>query len=122
MTALKNIPTLIGGAAVLAAATVGLTAAIANAVWDIEDYDNCMRKTIRYPLDCCIMSGGQVGSDGQTCQAPPGNAQVNPEPVSGLPPSVITGTQPTVATNAPVSPAPGSRDPGRLPTGGVATP
>jgi hypothetical protein len=43
--------------------------------WDIEAYDNCMAKTIRSPISCCLDSGGWLGPvapDGsETCVAPP---------------------------------------------------
>jgi hypothetical protein len=120
MTALKNIPTLIGGAAVLAAATIGLTTGIASAVWDIEGYDICMGKTIRYPADCCIMNGGDLGDDG-VCRAPVGNVQVLPD-APEVPPQIANANPPTVATNVPATTAPGSRAPSRLPSGGVAAP
>jgi hypothetical protein len=117
MTALKNIPTLIGGAAILAAATTGLTTATASAVWDIEAYDRCMSHTIRDADSCCIISGGEV-SETQGCVAPAAMTQVPDAPE--VPPQIANGTLPTVATNAPASPAPGSRTPGGLPSGGIA--
>jgi hypothetical protein len=118
MTALKNVPSLIGGAAVLAAAAIGLTAASASAerVWDIEVYDNCIHGGYTIQT-CCVLSGGDYDADGVTCAAPAA-AQVDPV----TPPKIANGTLPTVATNAPVTPAPGSRAPGRLPSGGVAAP
>jgi hypothetical protein len=116
MTALKNIPALIGGAAVLAAAAIGLTAGTAGAVWDIEAYDRCMSHTIRDVDSCCIISGGEV-SETQGCVAPAAMTQVPDAPEV---PQIVNGTLPTVATNAPASPAPGSRAPGGLPSGGVA--
>jgi hypothetical protein len=120
MTAVKNIPALIGGAAVLAAAAIGLTAAIASAEWDIEAYDNCMRKTIREPTECCVSSGGYVGPGGQGCVAPPALAQVT-EPPDAPPPFTI-GTLAPVATDAPVGPAPGNGSTFHTPSGGVAAP
>lgn len=120
MIALKNIPTLIGGAAVLAAATIGLSAGIAGAVWDIEKYDACMKTTIRNADMCCLESGGDIGVGEGTCYAPAGLTQVPNSP--GVPPHVANGTLPTVATDAPATTAPGSRAPGRLPSGGVAAP
>lgn len=121
MTALKNIPTLIGAAAVLAAATFGLTAATASAerVWDIGEYDDCMRKTIRDVDACCIMSGGEV-SESQGCVAPA--AMHVPQDPGSVPTRINDGNLPTVATDAPVTTAPGSRVPDRLPSGGVAAP
>ncbi|WP_006242022.1 hypothetical protein [Mycolicibacterium tusciae] len=121
MTALKNIASLIGGAAVLAAATIGLSAGIAGAerVWDIGEYDDCMRKTIRDVDACCIMSGGEV-SESQGCVAPA--AMQVPQDPGSVPTRINTGTLPTVATDAPATTAPGSRAPGRVPSGGVAAP
>jgi len=80
MTALKNIPSLIGGAAVLAAAIIGVTTAIASAEWDIDKYDTCMGKTIRNPYSCCVESGGEF-DENFGCVAPASMTQVPPEPV-----------------------------------------
>lgn len=119
MTALKNIPTLIGGAAVLAAATIGLTTAIASAerVWDIAVYDNCIQSGYTIQT-CCVLSDGDYDPEGVTCHAPAA-IQVPQDPGS-VPTRINTGTLPTAATNAPISPAPGSRAPGRLPSGSMS--
>lgn len=47
--------------------------ASADREWDIEMYDNCMAKTIRNIIDCCVMSGGEPSgtSDNGACHAPP---------------------------------------------------
>jgi hypothetical protein len=117
MTALKNIPTLISGAAVVAAAAFGLTAAPASAerVWDIEVYDNCMQNSTRPMIECCIISGGEIDQGTGECGAPPAKVETTPEP---WPPQIAN--QPAVATNAPVSPAPGSRAPRVVSPGSVA--
>jgi hypothetical protein len=123
MTALKNIPALIGGATILAAA-IGLTAASASAekVWDIGAYDNCTKKAgdryaggvtsdAQYAEEmkwCCVSTGGELSST-QGCVAPLATA-----------PQTGNGTLPTAATNAPNSPAPGSRAPGGVPRGSVS--
>ncbi|MCV7154759.1 hypothetical protein [Mycolicibacterium pyrenivorans] len=119
MTTLKNIPTLIGGAAVIAAAALCPGAAIASAEWDIDRYDVCMSRTIRDTDGCCIVSGGDLGSDG-VCRAPAANAAVQQEESASLPPQINVGTRPTMATDAPDSPAPGSNAPGGLTPGGTS--
>ncbi|MGV0653173.1 hypothetical protein ABQE48_04760 [Mycolicibacterium thermoresistibile] len=93
--------------------------------WDIEEYDNCMGKTIRDPIKCCMDSGGipdpttpdEYGWP--TCRAPsavPEGSAGNPGP--RVPPAVIN-TPPTAvgdpgqppplvpAPNVPVGPAMG---------------
>jgi hypothetical protein len=131
MTALRTIPKLIGGAGILVAAAIPLTAAIgltsgiagAEKIWDLGEYDSCMAKAdSRFIMEvtnaaqhaeevkwCCVMSGGQLSSS-QGCVA------------AAVVTQVPNGTLPPVATNAPVTTAPGSRAPGRLPSGGVAAP
>jgi len=119
MTAVKNIPALIGGAAVLAAAAIGLSGAIASAEWDIEKYEDCMETTT--PVDiCCVSSGGILGDDGYGCRAPAALAQVTETPTA--PPQFGNGILATAATNAPVSPAPGRGGTFVTPSGGVAAP
>jgi hypothetical protein len=129
MTTLKNIPSLIGGAAVLAAATIGLTAAIAGAEksWDIGAYDSCMSKAEKRWLGgvtneaqfneeakwCCVSSGGELSAT-QGCTTPAELTQVPPPP---LPSRIGTAPLPTEATDAPVSPAPGSNAPGGVSPG-----
>ena len=120
MTAVKNIPALIGGAAVLAAAAIGLSGAIASAEWDIGKYDDCMRATIRDEGECCVSSGGIIGPGGYGCRAPAALAQVTESP--DAPPPFTIGTLAPVATNAPVGPAPGRGGTFVTPSGGVAAP
>ena len=52
--------------------------------WDIEAYDNCMKKTVRDPEYCCVISGGIVGTVPGTCTAPAAVAQ---DPAAGSAPS-----------------------------------
>jgi hypothetical protein len=130
MTSLNTIPTLIGGAAILAAAAIGLVQpAISHAVpeWDLGLYDSCLKaaddrfasgKTdvAQWAAEnklCCDISGGVWSL--ATCGAPPGTFETTPQT-----PHDVVAPLPTVATNAPATPAPGSRAPGSLPSGGVA--
>jgi hypothetical protein len=120
MTASKNIGSLIGGAAILAAAAIGLAQpAVSHAEreWDIGVYDDCIQSGLTIQT-CCALSGGDYDPEGITCYAPAA-VQTTPEP---LPPRINTGSLPTVATNAPATTVPGGRAPGGLPSGGVATP
>lgn len=43
--------------------------------WDIAAYDECMKKTVRSPEGCCLVTGGVITPDGNSCQAPPAVAQ-----------------------------------------------
>ena len=52
--------------------------------WDIEAYDNCMKKTVRDPEYCCVISGGIVGRVPGSCTAPAAVAQ---DPAAGSTPS-----------------------------------
>jgi len=118
MTAMTNIPKLIGGAAILAAATLGLTAATASAVYDNENYWRCVTNG-RDAQSCCITWDGEWDAPTKTCGEP---AKMQVPDAPGLPLQIGNANPPTVATNAPVTTAPGSRAPGRLPSGGVAAP
>ncbi len=92
--------------------------------WDIEDYDNCMKKTIRDPVKCCMDSGGipdpttpdEYGWP--TCRAPsaetqgdqPGPRGIPPGQISDLPAVVLDPAQPppaVVPPTVPVGPAMG---------------
>lgn len=119
MIALKNVPSLIGGAAVIAGATLGLSAAIASAKYDDDNYWRCVING-RDKESCCITWDGEWDAPSKSCGEPAKMTQVPDAPET--PPQVANGTLPTVATNAPVTSAPGSRAPGRLPSGGVAAP
>jgi hypothetical protein len=72
-------------AALLAAAFAVTTAPVSIAApsddtWDIEAYDNCMKKTVRNADLCCIESGGIPGMDPETgCHAPPAKAVDAPQ-------------------------------------------
>ena len=96
------------------AAAVGLGSnlfgnpAIAGAAppWDIEAYDNCMKKTIRDPDQCCTDSGGVPGRDGQgnpMCSAPWPEAQgagtEQAPPKAGIPTASVQ--PPTVGSPPP---------------------
>lgn len=52
--------------------------------WDVEAYDNCMKKTVRDPELCCVLSGGIVGRVPGSCTAP---AAVADDPAAGSTPS-----------------------------------
>ncbi|MGV0686171.1 hypothetical protein [Mycolicibacterium thermoresistibile] len=114
------------GTALLACGLAANAAAVPDDdPWDIEEYDNCMKKTIRDPVKCCFDSGGipdpttpdEYGWP--TCRAPapvPEGSAGNPGP--RVPPAVIN-TPPTAvgdpgqppplvpAPNVPVGPAMG---------------
>ena len=54
---------------------VAFGAAIASAEpvqreWDIELYDQCMKKTVSDAASCCIISGGVTTGTGGECVAP----------------------------------------------------
>jgi hypothetical protein len=60
--------------------------------WDIEVYDNCMKKTIRDPAVCCVASGGDMTDDdsvdgGIGCRAPVRDAENVPGQSSPVGPS-----------------------------------
>ncbi len=97
--------------AVFAAAAVLSANAIAAAApddgtWDIESYDNCMKKTVRNADLCCIDSGGVPTSDpddtqadgSPNCYAPAAQAQTAEQPgvPPRMPPGVVIGELPTV--------------------------
>ena len=69
-----------------------------NDTWDIEAYDNCMKKTVRNADLCCVESGGIPGMDPETgCHAPPAkavDAQMTPAPTKPRP--GIRGNLPTM--------------------------
>jgi hypothetical protein len=109
--------------AALFAAAVGLgsnifgypvVAGAAPPPWDIEDYDNCMKKTIRDPDQCCTDSGGVPGRDGQgnpTCSAPWPEAQGLPgtskQPKAPVPTATVqppTVGSPSTVPTVPVLP------------------
>jgi hypothetical protein len=79
-----------------AAAAIGCSA-IANADWDIEKYDACMKQPHQesdegYHGYCCLMSGGEW--NGSKCVAPAANAQ-----------------DPGATTMTPIGPPPGAVNP-----------
>ncbi len=90
----------------IAAVTVGTSvlgqpaAALAapDGEWDVAAYDECMKKTVRSPEGCCLVSGGVISSDGNSCVAPPAVAQGS----SGQQ-GAVAGTPPL-----PAGPPPGS--------------
>jgi hypothetical protein len=70
------------------------SAAVANAVWDIEAYDACMKKTIRDPLHCCANSGGvwpqgEIKDRENHCTAPPPEAEAQNALPGGAPTHVM---------------------------------
>ena len=69
--------------AILFLAAVAMAhAATANAEWDIEKYDGCMKQTVRDPATCCLLSGGNIDpKDANNCQAPAALQEgVSPQP------------------------------------------
>ena len=92
-------------AALLAAALTVTTAPVSIAApsddtWDIEAYDNCMKKTVRNADLCCIESGGIPGMDPETgCHAPPAKAADAPLTTTTtrpLPGGINRGNLPTM--------------------------
>jgi hypothetical protein len=45
--------------------------ASADREWDIAAYDDCLQNTAQTTDVCCIRSGGDLGPEPNTCQAPP---------------------------------------------------
>jgi len=95
----------IGSAALLTAIFALTTPAISLAApsddtWDIEAYDNCMKKTVRNADLCCIESGGIPGMDPETgCHAPPAKAADAPLTTTTtrpLPGGINRGNLPTM--------------------------
>ena len=100
--------------------------AIANAEWDIGQYDRCAADVnfqyregdistadmILGYNQCCISSGGQL--DGNNCSAPPAisgaatatapSQAANPDVPAASPPSPTPKTPPTRLTPAPIAP------------------
>jgi len=94
----------IASAALLSAASALTTPAISLAApsddtWDVEAYDNCMKKTVRNADLCCIESGGIPGMDPETgCHAPPAKAADAPLTTTSrpLPGGINRGNLPTM--------------------------
>jgi hypothetical protein len=120
MTAVKNIPALIGGAAVLAAIAIGLTAPVATAKWNLAGYVNCL-KTATSDMECCLISGGKWTEATKQCGIPADGVMEQVTETSTPNPFTV-GTLATVATNAPVAPTPGRGGIFVTPSGGVAAP
>jgi hypothetical protein len=101
---------LFAAAVALGGSTLGYPA-IANAVWDIEVYDDCVA-TLNYfnrsfwddMKQCCVKSGG-VWKDtlnGGKCQAPPAESERAKLPIGDLP--TFDSPTPVVAPTVPVEP------------------
>ncbi|WP_142386787.1 hypothetical protein [Mycobacterium hubeiense] len=93
--------------------------AAAEEVFDVEKYDECMKKTVRNADFCCLDAGGTPTSDpndtqpdgSPNCYAPPAEAQGaagEPGVPPRLPPGVIVGDMPTAVLEpaSPANPAP----------------
>ncbi len=96
------IATAMAGAGLAMIGTGPAAAAPNDGTWDIEAYDDCMRKTVRDADLCCIQSGGLPGADKETgCHAPPAAAVSEAEvrAPQWLPPGLTDQLQPaTTAT------------------------
>jgi hypothetical protein len=98
-----GLPRLMYACVFTAAVALGCSA-VANADWDIQKYDECMKQPHQendegYHAFCCIQSGG-VWTMGQTCAAPV-NAQGPGETPTSRPmppPGAVNLNPPTVAT------------------------
>ncbi len=89
---------LLAAAFALPAPAVSL-AAPSDDTWDIEAYDNCMKKTVRNADLCCVESGGIPGMDPETgCHAPPAKAADAPLTTTSrpLPGGINRGNLPTM--------------------------
>ena len=83
----RLIPTVVFAAALAFAGAALEHPVVAGAEpqeWDIEAYDNCMKKTVRDPELCCVLSGGIVGRVPGSCTAP---AAVADDPAAGSAPT-----------------------------------
>lgn len=95
--------------ATAALALVSVPSVVASAEpqeWDIETYDNCMKKTVRDPEYCCVMSGGIVGRVPGSCTAPAAVAQ-DPaaESTPGNKPTTQVSVPPQATFQVPRAPA-----------------
>ncbi|WP_096866819.1 hypothetical protein [Mycolicibacterium houstonense] len=112
------------GAALSAALGLGVlgtpapaTAAPDDGSWDIEAYDECMKKTVRNADLCCIESGGTPTSDpndtqadgSPNCYAPPAEGASAEQGTAPLPPRGIIDA-PVIAPSE-VAPAPDGQRP-----------
>lgn len=106
----RLVPSAVCAAAAVLSANAIAAAAPDDGTWDIESYDNCMKKTVRNADLCCIDSGGVPTSDSDdtqadgspNCYAPPAQAQTAEQPgvPPRLPPGVVIGQFPV----APLTP------------------
>ncbi|MCV7023965.1 hypothetical protein H7I77_11490 [Mycolicibacterium novocastrense] len=76
-----------------------------DGTWDVEQYDNCMKQTVRNADLCCVDSGGvptsdpnDTQSDGSpNCYAPPAQAQqAEQQPAAPMGPGAVRGDLPVL--------------------------
>jgi hypothetical protein len=94
----KPLRQLLPAAVLAAGVTLGALAqaAPASATWDIEAYDECMKKPhldhSNHDVTCCIESGG-IPTLGFGCRAPEPEAQgateTAPPPKAGIPTALV---------------------------------
>jgi hypothetical protein len=95
----RRLTRYVAGPALALGLAIG-SAALANAEWDIEEYDNCMRWSPNHVV-CCLDSGGvwtgPNAGEGK-CVAPPPEAQSGrtPKPLpSEVPDQVLEPASPS---------------------------
>jgi len=91
------------------------SAAVANAVWDIGVFDECMKGvpgdwTSPFYWDhqqgCCARSGGNWDDSGKKCVAPPADSQGR-NPLPGGAPTHVMQPSPLPGPPVDIGPAPG---------------
>jgi hypothetical protein len=106
----RRLTRYLAGPALALGLAIG-AAGVANAVWDIEAYDACMKKTIRDPLHCCVESGGvwphrEIEDRENHCVAPPPESQAQ-NPLPGGAPTHVMQPLPLPGQGPDIGPATG---------------
>lgn len=114
----RLVPAALFAAAVALSANAIAAAAPDDGEWDIEAYDNCMKKTVRVPDLCCVDSGGVPTADSEdtqadgspNCYAPPAEAQGVEQPgvPPRMPPGSVIGELPVAPIAPDIRPNPGT--------------
>ncbi len=87
--------------------------AVAEPVWDIGEYDQCMTdgegnpRTEEFAYHCCKYSGGVWDWNGEKCQTPPPEAQGTRAPEAGTAPGQILDPPQSRTAPTPVTVLPG---------------
>ncbi|MGE2723931.1 hypothetical protein [Mycolicibacterium pulveris] len=103
----KHLSAAVFGAAALALAVGVAQPAVSYALWDIGEYDKCVKAGKVSDLLCCVSSGGDWDINKRKCTAPM-TAQTPPQSPGEVvqAPSSGTATQAQDAPQAPPSPRP----------------